>query len=274
MIRKNQVAGQFYPENPKELQEEINKFLNKADFPIQKGVKPLALIAPHAGYVFSGQQAAKAYKSLKNMDYNTVCVISPSHYDYFPSLSIYPGDGYETPLGIIPIDGDVRDEMIEQGLCIATEQGHHKEHALEVQLPFLQTVISSEFKLIPLIMGAQDSGTILNLIHCIQFLYKKFDKNILFVASSDLSHFHNEADAEVLDMKCINHIKNFDGISLWKDIEKKEIEACGAGPMAAVLQAFSMEDNIKIKSLGYSHSGQVIPDRNSVVGYTSAVIYK
>lgn len=274
MIRKNMVAGQFYPGNRAELIRELDAYFQAADWPGAEIERVHGIIAPHAGYVFSGMQAAKAYKAVEGDSFSHVCVVSPSHYDYFTWNSHYHGDAYETPLGRIEIDRELAGDIAAEGAIINTDRGHGREHALEVQLPFLQYALMNDFKLIPIVMGAQSGQTVADLKNTVTYLHKKFGENVLFVASSDLSHFHSADEAERLDLKCIKRIMDFDGEGMWADVQKDGIEACGAGPMSALLQALKEVPGMKIHALGYSHSGQTIPDRNSVVGYTSAIIYE
>ncbi len=273
MIRPQRVAGQFYPAEEDVLRSQIRSFLDAdpGDAPAEdEGVR--ALIVPHAGYIFSGAQAGRAYRCLEGRSFDVICVISPSHYDYFQGLSIYPGSGYQTPLGVMKIDDSLRKIICEKTWVEATDAGHGREHALEVQLPFLQYVLGADTRLLPLVMGSQDEQTIETLISCLQYLIEELGEKLLVVASSDLSHFHPADQARRMDERCIEAIGNFDGRSFWSSVRNGDVEACGAGPIAAVLRTFEALPGSAVHTLGYSHSGQVIPDRSSVVGYSSAII--
>jgi len=160
-MREAMVAGGFYPANAVELKEMVDKFLSTAKPP--EITEPIiACISPHAGYVYSGQVAAFSYVLLKGRKINRVIVISPSHVEAFNGVAVYDGDAYETPLGKVEVDRDFSDKLTkEDPLFISSSKGHETlyrgrgEHALEVQLPFLQRVLT-DFKLVPIIMGNQN----------------------------------------------------------------------------------------------------------------------
>lgn len=271
MIRQPSVAGQFYPARPETLKSEIEGYLKEVS-PLHIEGKIHGIVAPHAGYVFSGLRAAAAYKALSGKSVRNAVVISPSHREYFDYLSIYPGEGYETPLGEIPRTTDF-DSLIESSTgCRLSEAGHRYEHALEVQLPFLQVVLKDSFNLLPVVMGNQDEKIISALSQFLKDL-KDQDPDALIVASSDLSHFHTAASAQKMDSDWIRAMKAFDVNQLKKLFLSQACEACGGGCIIGLMSALSDEKN-RIKVTGYSHSGEVNHDESSVVGYTSAVIWE
>jgi len=294
MYRKARVAGQFYPGSRSELLQELKDRFSMARAEHLPGAEALndtgkavstadaehigeesrlvGIIAPHAGYMFSGMQAAKAYRHLQGRRFRRVCVLSPSHYDYFEGISIYGGEGYETPLGRVDMDTEARTLLLEHGLAVSGEAGHRREHALEVQIPFLQYVLGETFLLTPLVMGAQGPSEIRRMEEAVSLLMKFFGPEILFVGSTDLSHFHSESQAADLDGRVIRHIAAMDADALERDLAQGAAEACGGGPVTALLRVFSRLEGVQCLPLGYSHSGMVIPDRSSVVGYTSALI--
>ncbi|MDD3807485.1 MAG: AmmeMemoRadiSam system protein B [Candidatus Marinimicrobia bacterium] len=269
MIRKPSVAGQFYPASPQELQRMIGEYLNRAQMREIKG-KIAGLIVPHAGYIFSGQRAAEAYKALVGKSYNNVVVVSPSHQEFFDYLSIYPGDGYETPLGIIKRTLDFDDLVDSSPGCRFSETGHRFEHALEVQLPFLQVVLKEPFCLLPMVIGNQNEA---NIEHLAAFLkkIKAKDPDVLIIASSDLSHFHRASVAYEMDNTWINAMKAYDVHRLKEYFFSDTCEACGGGGIIAVMKALQ-SDKTSILVTGYTHSGEINMDHSSVVGYTSAII--
>ncbi len=273
-VRKPAVAGQFYPLGSVELQNTIEKYFNEFSIRISKKDEILGIIAPHAGYVFSGIQAGKAYKSIVDREYEVVCVISPSHQEYFEGCSVYSGDAYETPLGKIKINSELREEINNFEVISVSEIGHRGEHSLEVQLPFIQVALSNSFSLIPIVVGSQNDSTINELSEVIKFLKDKMRDKILFVASSDLSHFHNYRIAEKMDKKLVKLIDDYEYEKLWSKIKSNEIEACGGGAITAMMMGLDNIIDRKVKTFGYMNSGDVISDKSRVVGYTSAVIYK
>lgn len=272
--RKPVVAGQFYPGGKTELEETIDKYFEDISVEILEQNEIMGIIAPHAGYIFSGFQAAKAYKNIIGRSYDTVCVISPSHQEYFEGCSVYSGDTYETPLGEIKINSKLREKIDNFDVINISDNGHHSEHALEVQLPFIQRALSNSFSLIPIVVGSQNDFTVKKLSEVVKFLRKEMKDKILFVASSDLSHFHDYETAEYMDKKLVKLINDYDYDKLWKKIQLNEIEACGGGPITSMMMGLDNITDRKTKTFGYMNSGDVIGDKSRVVGYTSAVIYK
>jgi MEMO1 family protein len=272
-IRKPAVAGQFYPAEKSillHMLDELFSSLEKDE--LLYDVHIAGLIAPHAGYVFSGAQAAKAYRYLENRHYELVCIISPSHREYFLETSVFPGKGYKTPLGVCPLDEKAREISLECEGIVLSDRGHRAEHALEVQLPFVQYLLGN-IPILPLVMGDQGKDSIENVSKCVMKLAEIYGNNILFIASSDLSHFHNSRVAHEKDEEFISLLDKVDTEGLFDKLHSDELEACGGGPILSILKGLDIgKDEIKV--LGYSHSGQILHDNDSVVGYTSAIIMK
>ena len=272
-IRKPAVAGQFYPGTAKDLSEMLgNLFASAHKDELLDDIPVNALIAPHAGYVFSGKQAAKAYQYLKKGNYTLVCVISPSHQEYFEGVSIYPGEAYKTPLGDCPVHSEARELALSCENISSDMKGHRREHALEVQLPFIQHKLGN-IPILPLVMGDQSKRSIDLLSSCLGKLYGTYGNKILFVASSDLSHFHSAEHASMLDGHFIELLDKAELGTLYDKLHDDELEACGGGPILAIMKGLNISGS-EIKILGYSHSGEVLEDKSSVVGYTSAIMIK
>jgi hypothetical protein len=271
IVRPSAVAGMFYTANPKVLSKEIESMLDEVaiqDFPYQL----LSIIVPHAGYIYSGKTAAHAYKLLKNKKFKTIVIISPSHREYFPGISIFSGDAYRTPLGDVPINPEIRAELIQDDKIITSStEGHMAEHAIEVQLPFLQKVLD-KFDIVPIVIGDQQSEFCFHLGDKLGNVLKKY--NALIVASSDLSHYHNSEEAEELDKIVMDDIRKFNITKLMEDIETERSEACGGGPIAAALTAAKHLGANHIEILHHCNSGDVTGDRDAVVGYLSAAAFK
>lgn len=268
-IRPAQVAGYFYPDNPVQLKNEIEKMLQEATVD-QNFNKIVGIVSPHAGYMYSGKTAAYAYNTIKGKNIKTAIVISPSHREYFPGISVYEGNGYETPLGIVEIDDEKAAKLIEGSkLIFKGIQGHRKEHALEVQIPFLQSVLD-EFKIVPIVMGDQSKVFVDELA---AKLSEVMDDQTLLVASSDLSHFYNANEANLLDSLVEKRINDFDYEKLQQDLDAHRCEACGGGPIVAIMKAAALNNYHKAEVLKRTDSGDVTGDKSEVVGYLSAVIY-
>jgi hypothetical protein len=267
--RRPAVAGMFYPGEMKKLQTDLGKMFAGVQSEKVTG-KISAIVAPHAGYVYSGYVAAEAYGQLSADSYDTVAVISPSHRDYFRGVSVYLGD-YQTPIGQIPVNREICEKLLQNSPLIkASELGHREEHALEVQLPFLQTKLQN-FKLIPIVMGTQDWETCHALGEALGKALK--DTCSLVVASSDLSHFYSHDVARRLDAIVVRDVELFDEKQLFDDIQKKKCEACGAGPIIASIIAAKHMGATSAKVLSYHTSGEVSGDYDEVVGYLSGVFY-
>jgi len=269
--RPTAVAGMFYPDDPTELKQQIDFYLNNLEKKPIIG-ELMAIVVPHAGYMYSGQVAAAAYIHLLDQEFDYVVVIAPSHREYFKGISVLPALGYSTPLRDVKIATSYCERLIEQNdNIIASWEGHNEEHALEVQLPFIQRVLG-DFELIPIIMGDQ------NFDNCIllgEALVKVFrHQKTLIVASSDLSHYYPALDAEIKDKKVVKRINAFDYEGLWDDIESQSSEACGAGPIVAAMYTAKKRGANKSEVLLYQHSGNITGDHSAVVGYLSAAIHK
>lgn len=270
MIRKPAVAGAFYTDNPFELQKEIKNYLSGATYKNIKNIK--ALISPHAGYIYSGHVAAEAYKQLENKIFNTVVVFAPCHRGIFDGVSIFDGEGYETPLGVVEIDTDNVKKLIDSsGLINFIPEAHLNEHSLEVQVPFLQITLEN-FKLIPVLVGTHNINQLKEIANIFNETLK--DKNILYIASTDLSHFYDSKKAEKLDSIAIKHIKNLDFQNFYNSIIEKKTEACGAGPVLITLYLANINSWNSCEILKYADSGDVSGDKSNVVGYVSAVIFE
>jgi AmmeMemoRadiSam system protein B len=270
-IRPAMVAGMFYPQKKITLEREVALVLENApDDEIDARI--VAIISPHAGYMYSGGVAARAYRQIIDKEYNVVIVISPSHREYFKEISIYDGYGYSTPLGVIPIDQAMANKFAEfHPKIILSEKGHRfDEHSLEVQLPFLQKVLDN-FKLIPIVMGEQDMENIDILSQALSTILK--EQKALIIASTDLSHFYNYDKATLLDKVVIENVKNFDPDKLFHDVQAGRCEMCGAGPVVTAMKASKMLGANKSKILLYRNSGDITGDRNEVVGYMSAILF-
>lgn len=271
-IRQPAVAGMFYPEKKMALDREVAIFLEESkDYEIPGQI--VAMIVPHAGYMFSGGVAARAYRQIFEKDIDTVIVISPSHSEYFTEISIYDGFAYATPLGTIPVDKSLAQKIADLNpQIILSEKGHRfEEHALEVQLPFLQKAFDS-FKFVPIVMGEHSHNNIEVLANALSQILT--NQKALIVASSDLSHFYSDEKAASLDQIVVDDIEQFDEEQLFKDLQAGHCEMCGGGPAVAAMKASKLLGANRSKVLLYRNSGDISGDKDEVVGYLSAVFYK
>jgi len=270
VVRRPAVAGMFYPGDAGVLRRDVDALLGAA--PKHRAGRPiLAVIAPHAGYMYSGGTAARAFARLRGALYETVVVVSPSHREFFDGVSVYSGEAYATPLGEIPIDSVLRDELVRTcGHVSASPEGHRSEHAVEVQLPFLQRVLGP-FRLLPVVIGNQRRSICMELGERLGALLT--GRPALLVASTDLSHYHPAREATMLDDVFIRVLERGDEEAMMRALEEGSTEACGGGPVVTVLHAARAMGRAAVEVVARSTSGDITGDNQSVVGYVSAVAY-
>jgi AmmeMemoRadiSam system protein B/AmmeMemoRadiSam system protein A len=274
-IRQPAVAGSFYPADPKELGSMLDGFLAKASPPPVQDL--VALVAPHAGYPYSGPVAAYSYALLKGRKFDRVVVIAPSHYEAFGFSSVYDGAAYATPFGQVPVDQAFAAKLAKMSPLIKLSAAGHTpsadrpEHALEVQLPFLQRVLG-QFQLVPVIMGDQSYDACRALGVALAKLAA--GTNTLIVASSDLSHYHTYDEAVRLDHKTLKAIEEYDYFDLSRNLDLRVWEACGGGPIVATMIAAERLGATQAKLLHYANSGDTAGDHSRVVGYGAVALVK
>jgi hypothetical protein len=269
-IRPCAVCGLFYPEHATELRQDISRMLEEIRCASITG-RISGLVAPHAGYMYSGPTAAHGYALLRGKRYSAVVIISPSHREYFDGVSVFPGDAYETPLGEVEVSGSLRDLLLRTCPVVhATTRGHGEEHAIEVQLPFLQETLGG-FSILPVVIGDQRREICFQLGHALGDVLSK--KDALLIASTDLSHYHPSDIANLLDEVMMNDVRAFDAEQLMNDLESGRTEACGGGPTVAMMVALRHLGVGKMEILHHCNSGDVTGDTDRVVGYLSAAAY-
>ena len=276
VIRQPLVAGGFYPADPKELQKMVDELLSLAAPPAIND--PIAaLIAPHAGYPYSGGVAAYSYALLKGRKFERVVVIAPSHFDGFPFVSVYDGEAYATPLGTVPVDKAFAAKLAASSPLIRlSSRGHspagaQAEHALEVELPFLQRALG-QFNLVPVIMGQQNYEASRAL--GVQLAKLIQGSATLIVASSDLSHYHPYDEAVGLDHKVLTAIEEWDYLSLSQNFTHGTWEACGGAPIVAAMIAAERLGANRARLLKYANSGDITSDHSRVVGYSAFALVR
>ncbi len=267
-VRRSTIAGSWYPGSPERLAEMVDRFLADAGGGRVKG-ELVGLIAPHAGYQYSGQVAAHAYAELKGRDFDSAVVIAPSHRAYVGEFAVTSYSYYETPLGLVPVDGELVAQL--SGLIEISRTDENLEHSLEIQLPFLQRTLG-EFALLPIVMGEQSLASAQSLSAALAQVMA--GRKALLVASTDLSHFYDYRTAVDLDKKVISRIDAFDPEGLAQDLASHKCEACGGGPVVAAMLAARQLGADKAQVLEYKNSGDITGDMFRVVGYAAAALYK
>jgi len=288
-VRPSPIAGTWYEADPTILARIVDGYLDDAQLPELDG-DVVAVIAPHAGYRYSGAVAGYAFAALRGAERSDplhgernrstgprlVAVIAPMHHPYSQPLIISAHDAYSTPLGDVPIDKDaVRelDEVLKSDLGFGLSAvSNDPEHSLEIELPFLQRVLKSEWKLLPVMVRAQEPRVSEGLGKALARVLS--NENFALVASTDLSHFYNQKTALNYDRAMLDQIESFSPEGAF-DVERAgKGFACGLGALTAVLWASRQLGADKVKVLRHATSGDVTGDYSSVVGYGAAVILK
>ncbi|MCL5010631.1 MAG: AmmeMemoRadiSam system protein B [Patescibacteria group bacterium] len=271
-IRRAAVAGRFYPDNPEELATMIDGYLAQAG--TSEGAVEI-IIAPHAGYVYSGQVAAYAFKALQGSGFKRIILVGRSHQQYFNGIAADANDAWQTPLGSAAVDKDFIAKLKKLGNQVKIDsQAHQTEHSLEVMLPFLQRVLENDFSIVPLLFGDDNKNAVLNLADALERL---FDEKTLLVISSDLSHYPSYEAAKKLDQKTIEAISGLDTakFNAWAgraengEIDEADTLACGA-PGIELAMLIAKHSGLKPQLLKYANSGDYFPEtKNRAVGYAA-----
>jgi len=272
-VRPAAVAGTWYPGTAGALTREVDACLESAPEGPEGYVT--ALVAPHAGMMFSGAVAAHAYKAAARRQYDHVVLVGPSHFVGFDGVAVWMEGAFATPLGEVPIDRELADRLAGAPWIRALPSAHAREHSLEMQLPFLRRLMP-DARIVPLLMGYQTRETIVDLAAALVAALR--GRRTLLVASSDLSHYHDARTAAALDGRVQACVAAFDPDGLldvfeeYPEHERGRYVACGGGPMIAVMMAARALGARDAQVLKYAHSGEVSGDYDGVVGYLAAVL--
>ena len=272
-VRPSPIAGTWYSANPGQLQKVVDGYLENAELPQLPG-EVIAVVAPHAGYRYSGAVAGHAFGTVAGKSFDFIAVLSPLHQYHPQPLFTSAHIAYRTPLGDIPVAEDILSKINvalteKMGLSLAPI-AYDQEHSLEIELPFLQRAVKGEFKLIPIMLRDQTRQMAQNLGKVLADTLK--GKSCLLVASSDLSHFYPESSANQLDHRILAALSDFSPDELFHLKQTGEGQACGLAAMAAVLWASRELGGTKVTLLSYNTSAAATGDRSSVVGYGAAAI--
>ena len=266
------MAGSWYPGEPARLAAAVEGYLAGA------GVDPLppprAVIAPHAGLMYSGPVAAWCYRAARNTEYATIVMVGPSHFVPFGGASIWPAGEWETPFGTVAVDQPLAAAITTAapGVVVDRPDAHGREHSLELQLPFVAR-LWPRARIVPLVMGHQTRETAFVLGEAIAAAVADRARDVLLVASSDLSHYEDAATAASMDAVVLEHVQAFDPEGLMSALEREPRHACGGGPMVSVLHAARLGGATEARLLRYADSGDVSGDKSSVVGYLAAALW-
>ncbi len=274
-IRPSPIAGSWYSADAKSLAAEIVGYVNSASSPQLPG-RVLGLICPHAGYYYSGSTAGYAYQTIKGMHFDLCVVLSPLHnYLPYPLLSS-AHEMYKTPLGEVKVSqgllSELQNHLRKAELSPAQLIANDREHSLEIQLPFLQTVLAGSFELLPLMIRSMDIGFLNKVAIILAALIK--ENNVLLVASTDLSHFYPEETANKFDNHMLSQMTAFSPEGILQAEETQTGFACGAGAAATMLATAKLLGANNVTLLHHTTSAQASGDRSSVVGYGALAVTK
>jgi AmmeMemoRadiSam system protein B len=276
VVRFPAHAGTFYAGSSNKLREQVDYCFKHELGPgrtptvSQKNCNNvISLICPHAGFIYSGPIAAHAYDKLaEDGKPNTVVIIGPNHTGYGSGVSIATSSVWRTPLGGVEIDSELVHQICANSEYVDLDDlGHRFEHSVEVQLPFLQYLYDSDFKLVPISMMMQDIEVSRDLGNAVAKAI--LGKNVIMIASTDLTHYQNSTNARRNDKKIIDAIIGLDENAVYNNVREYNISMCGYGPVSAVLIASKRLKASNAELLKYATSGDVTGDYNHVVGYAS-----
>ena len=272
-VRPAAVAGSWYPGNREKLAAAVDTQVAAAAH-VDAPPCPRALVAPHAGLLYSGPVAAHAYRLARKCPYAAVVLVGPSHFVTFRGVAIWPRGAWESPLGDVTIAEHLaRDIAAQSRVVVEHPTAHGREHSLEMQLPFLARVLPG-IPIVPLVMGYQNRATAFALGDSLAGALKAHGAgDVLLVASSDLSHYESADTASALDAVVLKCVQGLDAEALMDALEREPRHACGGGPMVSVIRAASLLGCTQARVLAYADSGDVSGDKASVVGYMAAAIW-
>ena len=270
-IRTAAVAGTWYPKTAALLADAVDGHLAAAD---RAGAdvsgELVALIAPHAGLMYSGPVAAHAYRLLRGRRFDVAVLVGPSHFVGFDGVALYPAGGFDTPFGVASIDAECAGAIAAATPVVREHPSAHvREHSLEMQLPFLAR-LAPAVPIVPLVMGDQTAETAAALGAALAVALR--GRRALLIASTDLSHYHDAATAARLDGVVIDCVSRFDADGLQSALDRTPEHACGGGPTVAVMRAAHAAGARDAVVLNYADSGDVSGDKSAVVGYLAAAL--
>ena len=269
MLRESAVKGSFYPSDAKKAEALLSGFFSNPELKKIKAYSRI-VIAPHAGWIYSGKTAAYSYSALKKA--NCCIILSPNHTGLGEAISIYPEGSWESLFGNVRVNGKIAKEIAEEMNVGFDELAHIGEHSIEVQLPFLQFKFGSEFTIVPITIAEHKFEELEKLGRVIGRIMKK-EKGVCLIASSDFSHFISEKAAEKADLEAIGLIKMLDARAFFRLVEEKDLSICGALGITSAMFA-AKEIGMKMAELlSYTSSAEETKDKSNVVAY-AAVAFK
>ena len=273
-VREPAVAGRFYPANAQRLRVEVEAYTSvpagESAAPPAK-IRALGCLVPHAGYVYSGHVAGAVYRRLELP--RRFVILCPNHTGMGEPLAVMSEGSWHTPLGDVQIDGDLAARMKSALPLLSEDQAAHRyEHALEVQLPFLQ-VLATGFQFVPITVGTSNFEVLSALGKIIGNVVAEASEPVLVIASSDMNHYESDSVTRIKDRRAIDQLLAIDPRGLYNIVHKADISMCGYGPGVVMLTAARKLGATEAELIRYATSGDISGDREMVVGYAGVAVY-
>jgi MEMO1 family protein len=274
-IRQPAVAGRFYPGNAQHLRAEVETFTTPrataGHEALEAKIPAVGCVVPHAGYMYSGAVAGAVYRRLELP--RRFVILCPNHTGMGESLAVMSRGAWHTPLGDVPVDAELAEKLkAESPLLSEDHEAHRYEHALEVQLPFLQ-VLKPGFQFVPITVGTSNFDALSALGSTIGRVLTDLPEPTLVIASSDMNHYESDSITRVKDRRAIDQLLALDPRRLYDTVRQDNISMCGYGPATIMLTAVRKMGATKAELVRYATSGDVSGDREMVVGYAGIAVY-
>jgi len=270
LLRRPAVAGRFYPGDPEDLRAEAQAYLSQSKSNNQTAVQAIGCITPHAGYVYSGHVAGAVFARLEIPE--RCVVLCPNHTGMGRALAILSEGAWETPLGEVPVDEGLAGALKRQFPALHEDAAAHRaEHAIEVELPFLQ-LRQPKLQIVPIALGTGQFEVLEALGVALAEVVAAQAAPVLIVASSDMNHYESDAVTRVKDHRAIERILTLDPRGLFDVVTQQNISMCGFGPAVVMLTAARQLGATSAELVKYATSGDISGDRNAVVGYAGVVV--
>ncbi|HMB82460.1 MAG TPA: AmmeMemoRadiSam system protein B [Terriglobales bacterium] len=270
-VRTPAVAGRFYPGRAEELLRDIREYTSPLESPVETGrIAAIGCVAPHAGYIYSGGVAGAVYSRLEIPE--RCVILCPNHTGKGRPLAVMANTTWQTPLGEVAADAEMGARLLRRFPALEEDSAAHRaEHAIEVQLPFLQAR-QPELSMVPIAIGTSDFGVLRRLGEALADVIGGREEKVLIIASSDMNHYESDAITRVKDHKAIERVLAMDARGLWEVVMNEDISMCGFGPTIVMLTAAKLLGATSAKLVKYATSGDVSGDYESVVGYAGIIV--
>ena len=265
LVRKPAVAGLFYPDSNDELQAYLKSVIK----PVEKKISPVAIIVPHAGYIYSGATAASVYSLIESFD--TYLIFGPNHTGLGADISLFDGI-YEMPFGEVRPDSELIEKIAKGEYVEIDYYAHLQEHSIEVQLPFIDYISEGDYRIASIVVGTHNVAKLYSTAETIAKAIKEHNRSVLMVVSSDMNHYEDQNTTLIKDNKAIEAMKNLDENELLRITQAESITMCGVGGAYIAIAAAKMLGAKRFVEVDHRTSGEVNGDFDKVVGYLSAYI--